>query len=364
MVGLMSDPYKMDILSSQFTYTITDDLRDVQLDAIRYVLIVDENVASIASSLFLSPHLTVYVEISEDKKTLNTVQSILENLADAGVTKKDLLVAVGGGALQDLVTLVASLYMRGIDWIYVPTTLMSMLDSCIGGKSSINIGTHKNVVGNFFPPRQVFIEPKFLETLNHIDIAAGISEGIKICFASKIETAHEFQKLILNWQSDNEKKTILEAIFLSLLTKKWFVETDEFDKKERKLLNFGHSFGHALESATNFVIPHGLGVFVGMEAAIHHSGNSLACNELTEFIFNQVQPVSKSFPKFKVISDQFLKAIKNDKKNTNSHQILILPDMDGSLGEVKIEIHENNFHECLSSTIHALDKLGFKYEVF
>jgi len=359
----MYDQSKLEISSSQFTYTITNVLNDIELDSKRYVLIVDKNVALATKELFLSPHLTIYVEISEEEKTLNTVQGILESLADAKITKSDLIVAVGGGALQDLVTLVASLYMRGIDWIYVPTTLMSMLDSCIGGKSSINIGTHKNVVGNFFPPRQVFIEPNYLKTLNLVDIAAGISEGVKICFASGKESAQNFQELINAWQTSNDDQTILQAIFLSLRTKKWFVEIDEFDKKERKLLNFGHSFGHALESGTNFTIPHGIGVFVGMEAAIHHSGSTLACNELTEFIVNQVQPVSQNFPKFNFDSLQFLKAIRSDKKNTNSHQILILPDSKGALNEAKIEIHEENFSKCLTSTIQALDKLGFKYEV-
>jgi len=363
MAGQMSEQSKLDISSSQFTYTITSILSEIELGSKRYVLIVDENVLSVTKELFVSPYLSIYVEVSEETKTLNTVQSILEKLADARITKSDLIVAVGGGALQDLVTLVASLYMRGIDWIYVPTTLMSMLDSCIGGKSSINIGNHKNVVGNFFPPRQVYIEPNYLKTLDLVDIAAGISEGVKICFASRKETAQNFQELINAWQASHENQIILQAIFLSLKTKKWFIEIDEFDKKERKLLNFGHSFGHALESGTNFAIPHGIGVFVGMEAAIHHSGSSLACNELTEFIFSQVQPVSQNFPKFDLNSTQFLKAIKSDKKNTNSHQILILPDSKGALSEAKIEIHEDNFSKCLSSTIHALDKLGFKYEV-
>ncbi len=363
MAGQMYDQSKLDISSSQFTYTITNDLNDIDLDSKRYVLIVDKNVAPATMELFLKPHLSISVEISEEAKTLNTVQGILENLADAGITKSDLIVAVGGGALQDLVTLVASLYMRGIDWIYVPTTLMSMLDSCIGGKSSINIGIHKNVVGNFFPPRQVYIEPNYLKTLELVDIAAGIAEGVKICFASGEETARNFQELINTWQVSNDEQTILQAIFLSLKTKKWFVEIDEFDKKERKLLNFGHSFGHALESGTNFTIPHGIAVFVGMEAAIHHSGRDLVCNELSEFILRQVQPVSQNFPKFYFDSTQFLKAIRSDKKNTNSHQILILPDSKGVLSEVKIEIHEDNFSKCLTSTIQALDKLGFKYEV-
>jgi 3-dehydroquinate synthase len=358
------EQFRLEVFSSQFSYKVTNVLQDIEVDQRRFVLIVDSNVVTTTAEIFLTPLLTINVQISEEKKTLSTVQSILEDLADAGITKGDLIVAVGGGALQDLATIVASLYMRGIDWIYVPTTLMSMLDSCIGGKSSINIGKHKNILGNFFPPRQVYIEPKFLETLNHVEIASGISEGVKICFASKLETALHFQQFIKEWQTNKDEYLILNAIFLSLQTKKWFVEIDEFDKKERRLLNFGHSFGHALESATDFAIPHGIGVFVGMEAAIFHSGKASLCTDLSEFIAVQVNPVSKIFPKFRLDASQFVKAIKSDKKNTNTHQILILPNSQGVLGEEKIEIHESNFNDCFSSMIHALDKLGFEYEVF
>ena len=363
MAGQMFEQFDLEVTSSRFSYKITNILKDIEVDQRRYVLIVDNNVIATTAELFSSPHLTIKLQISEENKTLNTVQDILEHLADAGITKSDLIIAVGGGALQDLATLVASLYMRGLEWIYVPTTLMSMLDSCIGGKSSINIGKHKNVVGNFFPPYQVYIEPKFLNTLSPVDIASGISEGVKICFASKLETALHFQELIQDWQRSKDEDLILKAIFLSLKTKKWFVEIDEFDKKERKLLNFGHSFGHALESATSFAIPHGIGVFVGMEAAIWHSGKPLSCADLSKFIAVQVHPISQNFPKFQLDSRQFITAIKNDKKNTNTHQVLILPDFQGILGEAKIEIQDSIFSDCLSSIIYSLDELGFEYEV-
>lgn len=361
--GQMSEQFKLKVTSSQFAYEITNALKDIEVDRSRYVLIVDSNVIATTAELFPSPKLTINLQISEENKTLDTVQNILENLADAGITKSDLIVAVGGGALQDLATLVASLYMRGLEWIYVPTTLMSMLDSCIGGKSSINIGKHKNVVGNFFPPRQVYIEPRFLDTLSPVDIASGISEGVKICYASQLQTALHYQELIKDWQINKDEDSILKAIFHSLETKKWFVEIDEFDKKERKLLNFGHSFGHALESATSFAIPHGIGVFVGMEAAIWHSGKSLPCNELSEFIAAQVNLISQNFAKFELDPSQFIKAIKNDKKNTNTHQILILPNSEGVLCEAKIEMQDSNFRDCLKSVLYALDKLGFNYEV-
>ena len=361
--GQMCEQFEIEVTSSQFAYKITNVLKDIEVNQRRYVLLVDSNVIATTASLFSSPWLTIHLQISEENKTLNTVENILENLAAAGITKSDLIIAVGGGALQDLATLVASLYMRGIEWIYVPTTLMSMVDSCIGGKSSINIGKHKNVVGNFFPPRQVYIEPKFLDTLSLVDIASGISEGVKICFASKVQTALHFQELVKDWQISKDEVSILKAIFLSLETKKWFVEIDEFDKNERRLLNFGHSFGHALESATSFAIPHGIGVFVGMEAAIRHSGKSLLCNQLSEFIAAQVHPISQNFAKFQIDPGQFIDAIKNDKKNTNTHQILILPNSDGILCEAKIEIQDSNFRDCLKSVLYALDKLGFNYEV-
>jgi 3-dehydroquinate synthase len=180
------------------------------------------------------------------------------------MTRDDSLVAVGGGIIQDIATLAASLYMRGVAWSYFPTTLLGMTDSCIGGKSSINAGVVKNLVGNIYPPDEILIDVDFLETLNQIDIHAGLAEAAKISFCSGPEAFRTYLELV----GDNSDNEYVEMLYFVLSQKKWFIEIDEFDRAERKLLNFGHTFGHALESATNHEIPHGIAVAMGIRAAV------------------------------------------------------------------------------------------------
>jgi 3-dehydroquinate synthase len=206
----------------------------------------------------------VYVEALEDNKVLSTVESVLIEFKNLGMTRDDSLVAVGGGIIQDIATLAASLYMRGVAWSYFPTTLLGMTDSCIGGKSSINAGVVKNLVGNIYPPDEILIDVDFLETLNQIDIHAGLAEAAKISFCSGPEAFRTYLELV----GDNSDNEYVEMLYFVLSQKKWFIEIDEFDRAERKLLNFGHTFGHALESATNHEIPHGIAVAMGIRAAV------------------------------------------------------------------------------------------------
>jgi len=364
MVGQMSEPYEIEVKSSFFSYPILTNQKKFLSSDKRSVVIYDKNVRQRCLELFPSQAFYIGIEILEEKKNLESVQSILTSMATYGVTRNDQVIAVGGGALQDLVTLAASIYMRGIDWHYVPTTLMSMLDSCIGGKSSINLGEYKNMVGNFYPPKSILIDPNFLSTLDKIDIAAGLAEGVKICFAFNNEKFLEFQKSTNNWKSKSDEREILKAIFLSLESKKWFIEVDEFDKKERKLLNFGHSFGHALESASGYSLPHGIAVFVGMYAAILRADSIHSCKELCDYISSEVQVINSAIPKFQLNSTKFIEAIKRDKKNSDTQQLLILPSNRGNLVEFYFEINSENLEFCLKATLLSLNTLGLNYEVF
>ena len=137
--------------------------------------------------------------------------------------------------------------MRGIAWSYMPTTVLAMVDSCVGGKSSINVGPYKNLVGTFHPPKQIDIDPLLATTLASEQIAAGLIEAAKICFcrgpASFAEYLGQEPGVGMGTQA------LEHVILTSLLAKKHFIEIDEFDKKERLLLNFGHTFGHAIEGA-------------------------------------------------------------------------------------------------------------------
>lgn len=299
---------------------------------------------SLNGRIDLSQDKSVFVEAIESNKTLNAIESVMIQLSEKGMTKNNELVVVGGGYLQDIGTLVASLYMRGVKWTYVPSTLAAMGDSCIGGKSSINAGDVKNLVGNFYPPQQVFIDPAFVSTLPNLEIIAGISEIIKICFAHSYETFEECSKLITDWKKNSDQRVLIEIITLSLNSKKYFVEEDEFDSGIRKLLNFGHSFGHALESASDYRIPHGVAVLIGMIAAVQHP-RSVATAETQELTVN-----SLAFAKTigneiatelsNVDLSRFSKALSRDKKNSSSNLVLILPSTIG-LEIVKIPFNEN-----------------------
>jgi 3-dehydroquinate synthase len=315
-----------------------------------FFFLVDKNLNEISG---IDTQKTVFVTASEANKTLSAVEDVMIQLSSIGMTKNNELLVIGGGYLQDIGTLVASLYMRGVKWRYVPTTLAAMGDSCIGGKSSINAGSVKNLVGNFYPPQEVLIDTSFVSTLPQLELLSGISEIIKICFAKSFSTFSKCSDLVTEWDLGANKPLISDVIQLSLLSKKYFVEIDEFDTGARKLLNFGHSFGHALESATEYKIPHGVAVLIGMVAASQHklsvaSKESLelinCCLRFSSLISTQIAEEIRTL-NYSFFSD----AIAKDKKNTKSELVLILP-MSQGLEIVAIPYSQN----ALESAVDAM----------
>ncbi len=209
---------------------------------------------------------TVWVEASETEKSLDRMPVLIEQLRATGTTRQTKLLALGGGIIQDLSAFVASVYMRGLRWDYMPTTVLAMVDSCIGGKSSINVGSYKNLVGTFHPPERVLIDPALSRTLPDDQKASGLIEAAKICFCRGEES---FARHVSYGPSVGMSIEALERVIVnSLQSKKWFIEIDEFDKKERLLLNFGHTFGHAIEGGTHFAVSHGIAVGLGILCAI------------------------------------------------------------------------------------------------
>jgi 3-dehydroquinate synthase len=277
----------------------------------------------------LDSNRAIWIEANEENKTMQTVEQIIIDLSEMGMTAIDHLTVVGGGCIQDIGTLAASLYMRGVDWTYVPTTLAAMGDSCIGGKSSINAGSIKNLVGNFYPPKKVIIDPKWCSTLPAIEILAGISEIIKICYARSATTFLEAVEMAKTEELKNDLIALKNLIHLSLASKKYFIEEDEFDKGVRKLLNFGHSFGHALEKSSNYAIPHGVAVLVGMIAAISHPEAEISreSEELRVVSLKILQGVKTEIlePLMSFDVEDFSYALSKDKKNTSEDLLLILP---------------------------------------
>lgn len=329
----------------------------------KYVVIFDKNLESYAIEYKNSNSILLPVNISEKDKTLETCGRVLKEMAANNVNKDFEVIAIGGGAIQDIATLVASIYMRGLNWIYIPTTTMSMMDSCIGGKSSINIDNYKNIIGNFYPPTIILIDVNYVKTLDSIGISSGIAEALKICFARGPKHFKEFAASIKSWRTVQNDNYLSQSIMLSLAAKKYFIEVDEFDKKERKLLNFGHSFGHALEAASNFAIPHGIGVLLGMQAAVLHSKNIESCHQLTEAIIDEFKLSEFKAKRFVIDRNLFVNALKFDKKNSSELLRLVLPDHKGRLNLTEVKLTEESLNKAFESLIESCQMLGADFEV-
>lgn len=184
------------------------------------------------------------VESGEASKSINGFEELLHAMLENGFSRKDCVVAVGGGVVGDLSGFAASAYMRGVDFYNIPTTLLSQIDSSIGGKTAINFGGIKNIVGAFYQPKKVLIDPELLKTLPERQISNGLAEAIKMALTSD----RELFELVEN---KDIQENIDEIIIRSLNIKKSVVEQDEKESGLRKILNFGHTIGHGIESGGN-----------------------------------------------------------------------------------------------------------------
>ena len=184
------------------------------------------------------------VDEGEGSKSLEVFGMLLQKMLDNDFSRKDCVVAVGGGVVGDLSGFVASAYMRGVDFYNIPTTLLSQIDSSIGGKTAINFGNMKNIVGAFYQPKKVLIDSELLNTLPERQISNGLAEAVKMALTSDEELFDIFE-------NKDIKSNIDEIIVRSLQIKKSVVEQDEKEAGLRKILNFGHTIGHGIESSEN-----------------------------------------------------------------------------------------------------------------
>jgi 3-dehydroquinate synthase len=342
MVGRRQKMSKLEVVSSNFTYQISIGDNLLKEISQKSIVVCDKNLKSYIPSEIR----TIYVESSEKNKTLKTVESILNQLAEIGLRKDEEIVAIGGGLIQDLSTMAAAIYMRGVNWNYFPTTLMAMADSCIGGKSSINLEGKKNIIGNFYPPKNVFIDLNFIKSLSNEAIASGLSEAIKICFARDKSSFENFCRFHKNLSSPEVDLVSMENLIEeSLKAKKWFVEVDEFDVAERKLLNFGHTFGHALESSTNFAIPHGIAIAIGILIALEHPLAICGPSEISlkGEVFSILESVRSELREYLKEFDleKYNVAFNSDKKHNKAFYRIIIP-FEGKLRLIDIDNNKEN----------------------
>lgn len=213
------------------------------------VLVIDSIVFSLYENRYKNAQNIFKIEAREGIKNMNTVLDLVGYLMEIGFTKKDTLHVVGGGITQDIASMCAAIFKRGIDWVFTPTTLLSMCDSCIGSKMGVNHNGSKNQLGTFYPPTRVVVDVSFLRSLSERDIQSGLGEILKLYALGDIP-----------WVIEDME----EALKKCLLIKKKIIEEDELEKTIRPCLNYGHTFGHVFESMSNFKIPHGVAVLIGM----------------------------------------------------------------------------------------------------
>ena len=285
-----------------------------------HLTVVDKNVANYFPKFNLGD--VIVLDTDEDLKSWRGLEKIFDEFAAKKVNTQTKLIVIGGGVLQDAVGFCASVYCRGIEYYLVPTTLLSQIDSCVGGKTSINYGSRKNILGTFYPPKEILICEDWLYSLNKENFCSGLGELFKFdILRNKIQES-KVDELI----SGNEN--VLHHIYESLKYKISILEIDEFDKKERKYLNFGHTFGHALEITSNYKLSHGYAVVIGCLIALKISVDlfdynkedfALALNLAKNILKNTINIEENWFD-----YDSLMECVKSDKKNTGCLNMVLL----------------------------------------
>ncbi len=272
----------------------------------------------------------ILVDCSEKLKSFNNFAKLSEKILSFNIDRKTTLVAIGGGTLGDISGFIASTLLRGLDLILFPTTLLSQVDSSIGGKNGINTNNGKNLVGTFYQPKSVFIDPGILSTLPKREILSGYAEIIKHAIINDekfFEWLEKNSNKILNLDS----KVVPEAIYRSILIKRKYVLTDEKEKLKnshsRAILNFGHTFGHALETLYNYnkKLTHGEAISIGMTIAskLSYKLNYLSLNQFNK-ICNHFKLNKLPIYDNKMFDKKIFQIIEKDKKNINGKINFIL----------------------------------------
>ena len=313
--------------TQSITYDIMiDDLPTLTFDT-SVVIVTNPTVAgyhldTLLSKLSATELHVVTIPDGEEYKTLATVENILNECFEHKLDRKSLLIAFGGGVIGDMTGFTASLYQRGIDFIQIPTTLLSQVDASVGGKTGVNNKYGKNLIGAFYQPKAVYIDPSFLETLPEREFAAGVAEVVKMA----VMFNKDFFEYLCGVDLNNID-IIKEMIKKSVELKAWVVSQDEKEAGIRAVLNYGHTFGHVVENETNYTTYlHGEAVAIGMVMA-----NALAV-ELGLFSQEEADAVkaflvSASLPTEYVIKDvdSFYEHFFLDKKSAKGSIKFILP---------------------------------------
>lgn len=297
-------------------------------DARATILITDENVYKAHARRFKSWN-TIVLKAGEEFKVQATADAVIEKLIEMEVDRKTTLVGIGGGVITDITGYVASVYMRGIRFGFIPTSVLGLVDASIGGKNGIDVGVYKNMVGTIRQPSFILHDMVFLNSLPQQEWENGFAEIIKHGCVKDVAMFVELEKNSLKTYRGRQK-SICELVQRNAGIKIRVVQKDEFEKGERRLLNFGHTLGHALE--TQYDLLHGQAISIGMTYACHIS-EQLTGFKQTERVVNLLEkynlPTYASFDKQKVFD-----VLKMDKKRERKEMNYVLLERVGK-GVVK-----------------------------
>lgn len=298
-----------------------------------YIVVISQKVYKLYSKSLDFPKDKIFIlKDGEQEKNYKNYGKILDFALSKKLKREDAIIAIGGGVVGDLAGFVASTYMRGINFIQVPTTLLSATDSSVGGKVAINTKYGKNLIGSFYQPKAVFINVNFLKTLDETQFKSGLGEVIKYGFIEK-SCNNDNDAHLINFLTEHQEKILnkdvlilKELIKMCIDLKKSVVEQDEKECGLRKILNFGHTYGHALEKLTNYKkYTHGQCVVEGIYFALNLAIKQNLIDKEYKFLCEDLikkynyQPLLK-FPKEKIVS-----AMLTDKKATENGIKFILP---------------------------------------
>ncbi|MCM1252626.1 MAG: 3-dehydroquinate synthase [Clostridium sp.] len=300
---------------------LLEELQDLNIKERRAAIIADSNTASLygeeVRSILDGNCKKVILHsfpAGEEHKTLDTVKDIYKVLIEEGYDRKDLLIALGGGVTGDITGYAAATYLRGVDFVQIPTTLLAQSDSSIGGKTGVDFDGYKNMVGAFYMPKLVYMNIGTLKTLDDRQFYSGFAEVMKY---GLIKDAAFYEWLLDNMYEiqDRDLDILEEMVMRSCTVKKLVVEKDPKEQGERALLNFGHTIGHAIEKAKNFELMHGECVALGAVAAafISWKHNWLSMEEYYE-IRDMFVPFSLPISIDDIDPEEILKLTKSDKK--------------------------------------------------
>lgn len=305
----------------------------------RYVVIADSHVADLLGGILMEslaaaavPAELITFPQGEASKHLVTVAELASRLAGLGLDRKDGLIALGGGVTGDITGFLAAIYMRGIPFVQIPTTLLAQVDSSVGGKTGVDIPEGKNLIGAFYQPRRVYIDSSVLLSLPDVELLNGLAEVIKYSVIRDAEFFHflaEKREAILSRDLDVLEEVILRCCAI----KAEVVAMDEREADLRRILNFGHTLGHAVEAASNYALPHGLAVGMGMAAACDLAVARgilprQTAEEVRRLIADYGLPVD--IPE-KLTAARIKSFLKTDKKTVGGRPFFVLPTAIGKV---------------------------------